>query len=201
MVFFSSHVWMWELDHKEGWAPKNWCLQIMVLGKTLESPLDWKKVKPVNPKGNQLWIFIVRTDAEAGAPMLGYLIRRAYSLEKSLMLEKIEGKRRRGDRGWDGWKASLSQWTWACTNSVSVSTKSRTWHDNWTTILLELSEWVWRSLACSDSVNSTATLDRLQKKTGGGGTLDRLQEKTGGGGTGHSLPLPLLLLISLPGLL
>ena len=64
-----SHVWVKELDHKEGWVLKNWCFQTVVLEKTLESPLD-NKIKPVNPKGNQAWIFIGRTDAEAEAPML-----------------------------------------------------------------------------------------------------------------------------------
>ena len=68
--FSSSHVWMWELDHKEGWALKNWCFCTVVLKKTLESPLDNRKIKPVNPKGNQPWIFIGRTDAEAEAPIL-----------------------------------------------------------------------------------------------------------------------------------
>ena len=68
--FFSSHVQMWELDRREDWAPKNWCFQTMVLERTLESPLDSKEMKPVNPKGNQLWILIVRTDAEAEAPVL-----------------------------------------------------------------------------------------------------------------------------------
>ena len=62
--FFSSHVWMWELDHKESWVPKNWCFWTVVLEKTLASPLD-SKIKPVNLKGNQPWIFIGRTDAEA----------------------------------------------------------------------------------------------------------------------------------------
>ena len=66
--FSSSHVQLWELDHKEGWAPKNWCFQIVVLEKTLKSPLDCKGIKPVNHNGNQLWIFIRRTDAEAEAP-------------------------------------------------------------------------------------------------------------------------------------
>ena len=61
---------MWELDHKEGWAPKNWCFQIVVLEKTLESLLNCKEIKPVNPKGNQSWIFIGRTDAEAEASIL-----------------------------------------------------------------------------------------------------------------------------------
>ena len=63
--FYSSHVWMWELDHKEGWVPKNWCFWTVVLEKTLESPLDCKETKPVNPKGNKFWILIGRTDAEA----------------------------------------------------------------------------------------------------------------------------------------
>ena len=63
--FSSSHVWMWELDHKEGWVPKNWYLQTVVLEKTLESPSVCKEIKPVNIKGNQPWIFIGRTDAEA----------------------------------------------------------------------------------------------------------------------------------------
>ena len=68
--FSSSYVWMWELDNKEGWALKNWCFQIVVLKKTLESPLDFKEIKPVNPKRNQLWIVIGRTDAEAEVPIL-----------------------------------------------------------------------------------------------------------------------------------
>ena len=68
--FSSSHVWMSELDQKEGWVLKNWCFQIVVLEKTLESPLDCKELKLVNPKGNQPWIFIERTDAEAEAPIL-----------------------------------------------------------------------------------------------------------------------------------
>ena len=68
--FSSSHVWMWEVDHKESWAPKNRCFWTVVLEKTLESPLDCKKIQPVNPKGNQSWIIIGSTDAEAEAPIL-----------------------------------------------------------------------------------------------------------------------------------
>ena len=68
--FSISHVWMWELDHKEGWAPKNWCFRAVLLEKTLESPLDCKEIKPVNPQENQSWIFIWRTDTEAEAPVL-----------------------------------------------------------------------------------------------------------------------------------
>ena len=67
--FSSSHVWMWEMDHKESWALKNWCFWTVVLEKTLESPLDCKEIKPVNPEGNQSWIITGRTDAEAEAPI------------------------------------------------------------------------------------------------------------------------------------
>ena len=65
--FSSRHVWMWKLDHKQGWVPKNWCFWVAVLEKTLESPLDCKEIKPINPQGNQLWMFIGRTEAEAEA--------------------------------------------------------------------------------------------------------------------------------------
>ena len=65
-----SPGWMWELDYKESWAPKNWCFWTVVLGKTLESPLDCKEIKAVNPKGNESWMFIGRTDAEAEVPLL-----------------------------------------------------------------------------------------------------------------------------------
>ena len=68
--FSSSHVWMWESDHKESWVLKNWCFWSVVLEKTLESPLDGKVIKPVHPKGNQSWIFIGHTDAEAETPIL-----------------------------------------------------------------------------------------------------------------------------------
>ena len=70
MVFSSSHIWMWELDHKEGWMPKNWCFWTVVLKKTLESPLDCKEIKPINPKENQPWMFTGKTDAEVEAPTL-----------------------------------------------------------------------------------------------------------------------------------
>ena len=70
MIFPISHVWLWELDHKEGWVPKNGCFWTVVLKKTLESLLDCKEIKPVNPKGNQPWIFIGRTGAEVEAPIL-----------------------------------------------------------------------------------------------------------------------------------
>ena len=70
MAFSSGHVWMWELDCEESWAPKNWCFWTVVLKKTLESPLDCKEIQPVHPKGDQSWVFIGRTDAEAETPIL-----------------------------------------------------------------------------------------------------------------------------------
>ena len=69
-MYHSSHAWMWELDHKESWAVKNWCFWTVVLEKTLESPLDHKKIQPVHPKEDQSWVFIGRTDAEAETPIL-----------------------------------------------------------------------------------------------------------------------------------
>ena len=92
--FSSSHVQMWELDYKEGWAQKNWCFWTVVLEKTLESPLDSKEIKPVNPKGNQLWIFIGRTDAEA--PILWLPDAKSWLIEKDLDAGKTEGRRRKG---------------------------------------------------------------------------------------------------------
>ena len=85
---------MWELDHKEGWVLNNWCFWTVVLEKTLENSLDCKEIKPVNPKGNQSWIFIGRTDAEAEASIPWSPDERADSLGETLMLGKIEGGRR-----------------------------------------------------------------------------------------------------------
>ena len=94
--FSSSRVWMWELDYKESWAPKNWCFWTVGLEKTLESPLNYKEIQPVHPKGDQPWIFIGKTDAEAETQSFGHLMWRPDSFEKTLMLGKIEGRRRRG---------------------------------------------------------------------------------------------------------
>ena len=107
--FSSSHVQMLELDHKEGWAPKNWCFQTVVLEKTLESPLDCKEIQPVHPKGNQSWIIIGRTDAEA--PVLWPPDAKSWLIGK----DPDAGK----DWRWEekGWMASLTQWTWIWANS------------------------------------------------------------------------------------
>ena len=94
MVFYSTYAWMWESDHEEVWGPKNWCFWIVVLEKTLESPLDCREIKSVNPKGNQIWIVVGRTDAEAESPILWPLMWRANSLEKTLILRTIESTRR-----------------------------------------------------------------------------------------------------------
>ena len=95
--FSSSHVCMWEVDHKESWALKNWCFWTVVLEKTLENPLDCKEIKPVHPKANQSWIFTGRTDDEAETPILWLPdVNLTDSFEKTLKLGKIEGRRRRG---------------------------------------------------------------------------------------------------------
>ena len=93
-VFSSSHVWMWELDYKEGRAPKNWCFWTAVLAKTLESPLDCKKIQPAYPNGNQSWYSLEGLMLKL--QHFGHLMRRADSLEKTLMLGGIEGRWRRG---------------------------------------------------------------------------------------------------------
>ena len=119
MVFSNSHVQVWELDYKEGWAPKNWCFWTVVLEKTLESPLDCKEMKPVNPKRNQPWIFIGRTDAEA--PILWPPDAKSWLIKKDPDAGKDwrwEEKGMTGDnRGWDGWMASPTQWTWVWKSS------------------------------------------------------------------------------------
>ena len=97
--FSSSHVQMWELDHKEGWALKNWCFWIMVLEKSLESLLDYKDTKPVNPKGNEAYIFIGSTEAEAS--ILWPWCKESASWKRLWCWERQKAKREGGGRGWD----------------------------------------------------------------------------------------------------
>ena len=145
-AFSSSHVWIWELDHKEGWALRNWCFWVVVLEKTVESALDYKEIKPVNPKGNQSWIFIGRTDAEAEAPTLWpHDAKSWFTGKKTLMLRKTESRR----RGWpkmrwldgitDSMHMNLSKF-WEMVKdretrgaAVPGVTKSRTQLSKWTT--------------------------------------------------------------------
>ena len=94
--FSTSHVWMWEVDHKEGWAPKNWCFWTAVLEKTLRIPLESKEIQPIIPKGNQSWIFIGRTDAEAEAPILWPLDVKSRLIGKDPDVGKDWGQEEKG---------------------------------------------------------------------------------------------------------
>ena len=132
--FSRGHVWMWELDYKESWALKNWCFWTVVLEKTLESPFDCKEIQPVHPKGNQSWVFIGRTDAEAETPVLwppdvkGWLIwkdpdaGRDWGQEKGMTEDEMVGWHHRLNGRGFGWTpgvgdaqgglASYSLWGW-----------------------------------------------------------------------------------------
>ena len=106
--FSRSHVWIWELDHKESWAPKNWCFWTVVLEKTLESPLDCKEIQPVHPKGDQSWVFTGRTDAEAKALTLWTLGAKSWLIGKDSDAGKDWGQEEKGTTedemaGWHHW--------------------------------------------------------------------------------------------------
>ena len=139
---------MWELDYKESWAPKNWCFLTVVLENTLECPLDCKEIQPVHPKGDQSWVFIGRFMLKLKLPYFGHLMWRADSFEKTVMLGKIEGRRRRGC-WWTG-KPSMLQ---------SMGSR-RVGHDwvtelNWTETMVEVMKIIVTSLKRSHA--STAT--------------------------------------------
>ena len=142
--FSSSHVWMWELDYKESWVPKNWCFWSVVLEKTLESPLDCKEIQPVPPKGNQSWMFIGRTDIEAETNTLATWCKELSHLKRPWCWERFRAGGKGDDRGWDGWMASLTQWTWVWVSSgiwwwtvrpgmlQTMGLQSQTQLSNWT---------------------------------------------------------------------
>ena len=118
--FSSGHVRMCELGYKESWAPKNWCFWTVVLEKTLESPLDCKEIQPVHPKGNQSWVFMEGLMLKLKLQYFGHLMWRVDSLEKTLMLwERLRAGGEGDDRGWDGWMASPTWWTWVWVDSGS----------------------------------------------------------------------------------
>ena len=107
----SSHVWMWELNYKESWAPKKWCFWTVVLEKTLESPLDCKETKLVNPKGSQFWMFIGRTDAEAEAPItVATWYEELTHWKRPWCWERLKVGGEGDDRGWGCWTESPTQW-------------------------------------------------------------------------------------------
>ena len=118
--FSSMHVWMWELECEESWALKNLCFWTVVLEKTLERPLDCKEIQPVHPKGDQSWVFIRRTDVEAETPILWPSHAKSWFIGKDSDAERDWGAGEEGDnRGWDGWMAPLTLWTWVWVNSGS----------------------------------------------------------------------------------
>ena len=111
---------MWELDYKESWAPNNWCFWTVVLEKTLESLLDCKEIQPVHPKGDQSSVFIGRTDVEAETPnILATWCEELTHLKRPWCWERWRARGEGDDRGWDGWMASPTQWTWVWVNSRS----------------------------------------------------------------------------------
>ena len=139
---------MWELDYKESWAAKNWCFWTVVLEKTLESPLDCKEIQPFHPKGDQSWMFIGRTDVEAETPVLWPPDAKSWLIGKEPDAGKDCGQELTDDRGWDGWMASPTQWTWVWVDSrrpgvLRFMGLQRVGHDwatewlNWT----ELNHW------------------------------------------------------------
>ena len=111
---------MWELDCEESWALKNWWFWTVMLEKTLESPLDCKEIQPVHPEGDKSWVFIVRTDVKTETPVLWPPHAKSWLIGKdSWCWEGLGAGAEEDDRGWDGWMASLTRWTWGWVNSGS----------------------------------------------------------------------------------
>ena len=146
--FTSSHVWMWELDNKESWAPRNWCFWTGMLERTLESLLVWKEIKPVLKEISQSVLKEISPEYSLEGLMLklqyfGHLMWRRDSLEKTLMLGKIEGRRR---REWTWVWASSWSWWWAGKPGMLWSMGSQRGGHNWVTELIELNYWTAREV-------------------------------------------------------
>ena len=125
---------MWELNYKESWALKNWFFWTVVLEKTLENPLDCKKIKSVNPKGNQSWIFIGRTDAEAKAPILWPPDAKSQLIRKDPDAGKDWRQEEKRMRGWEGWMA----WVWASSGKWwRTGVFQSVWSQSWTWLSTE----------------------------------------------------------------
>ena len=147
--FSSSHVWMWELNYKESWVPKNWCFWTVVLEKTLESPLDCKEIQPVHLKEINPECSLEGLMLKLKLQYFSHVMQRTDSFEKTLMLHKLKAGAEEDDRGWDGWMASLTPWTWVWAASgswwwtgrpgvlQSMGSQSRTWLSDWTGQLTE----------------------------------------------------------------
>ena len=130
--FSRSHGWMWELDHKEGWAAKNWCFQTVLLEKTLESPLNCKEIKSVNPKENQLWIFTGRTGAKAEVPILWPPDVKSWLIGKDPDAQEDWRHEEKGDRGWDCWMTSwLNGYEFQRAPGHSKGQGSLAWYSPW----------------------------------------------------------------------
>ena len=110
--FSSSHVWMWDLDDKKSWVPKNWCFWTVVVENTLENPLNCKEIQPVHPKEDKSWVFIGKPDAEAETPILWPPDVKSWPIWKDPDAGKDWAEGEGDDRGWDVWMALLTQWTW-----------------------------------------------------------------------------------------
>ena len=145
--FSGSCVWMWELDYKESWAPKNWLFWTVVLEKTPETPLDCKEIQPVPPKGDQSWVFIGNTDVEAETPILWPPDGKEEltHLKRPWCWERLRAGGEGDNRGWDVWVASLTQWTliwvdsrswwWTGRPGVLQSMRLQRVRNNWVTKL------------------------------------------------------------------